>query len=87
MKTAISIPDDLFKDVDRIARESNSSRSQIFCTAVKEYLEKLRVRKLLEDLNEAYKDVESDEEKLLRKKSTEYYRQKIVRKGDDDQTG
>ena len=87
MKTAISIPDDLFKDVDRIARESNSSRSQIFCKAVKEYLEKLRVRKWLEDLNEAYKDVESDAEKLLRKKSAEYYCQKIVRKGDGDQTG
>lgn len=87
MKTAISIPDDLFKEVDRIARESRSSRSQIFCLAVKEYLEKLRARKLLEDLDEAYKDVEFDDEKQLRKKSVEYFRQKIVSEGDDDQAG
>ena len=87
MKTAISIPDELFREVDRLARETHSSRSQIFCLAVREYLEKLRACKLLEDLNEAYKDVESDDDKLLRKKSVEYYHKKIVRKGSDDQTG
>jgi metal-responsive CopG/Arc/MetJ family transcriptional regulator len=78
MKTAISIPDELFEEVDRIARESGSSRSQVFCLAVKEYLEKLRARKLLEDLNTAYKGEELAEEKLLRKKSVEYYQKKIL---------
>jgi hypothetical protein len=87
MKTAISIPNELFEEVDRIARERGSSRSQVFCFAVMEYLEKLRARKLLDDLNEAYKDGELPEEKLLRKKSAEYYRQQIVREDDDDQTG
>jgi len=84
MKTAISIPDDLFKEVDRVARESHSSRSQIFCKAVTEYLEKLRARKLLEKLNETYKDREDADEKRLRKKSVEYYRQKIAREGSGD---
>ena len=87
MKTAISIPDELFIEVDRIARECGSSRSQVFCLAVKEYLEKFRARKLLEDLNEAYKDKELPEEELLRKKSADYYRQKIVRGDNDGQTG
>lgn len=87
MKTAISIPDELFEEVDKIARESGSSRSKIFCLAVEEYLEKLRARKLLEELNTAYKDEELAEEKLLRKKSAEYYHQKIVREGDGDKAG
>jgi len=87
MKTAISIPDELFKEVDKIAHECHSSRSHIFCEAVKEYLGKLRARKLLEDLNEAYKDVEVADEKHLQKKSVEYYRRKIVRESGDDQTG
>jgi len=87
MKTAISIPDDLFKEVDRIALESHSSRSQIFCIAVNEYLEKLRANKLLEDLNKAYKNGELPEEKLLRKKSAEYHHKKILGMSSDDQTG
>ena len=84
MKTAISIHDDLFKEVDRVARESHSSRSQIFCQAVTEYLEKLRAQKLFEKLNEAYKDGEDAYENRLRKKSREYYRRKIVREGCED---
>ena len=84
MKISISISDDFFKETDRIARESHSSRSQIFCQAVTEYLEKHRARKLFEKLNEAYKDREDTDEKRLRKKSIEYYRRKITREGSGD---
>ncbi|TLM73184.1 MAG: ribbon-helix-helix protein, CopG family [Actinobacteria bacterium] len=38
MKTAISIPDDLFAEADRLARESNQSRSQLYSRAVREYV-------------------------------------------------
>jgi len=84
MKTAISIPDDLFNEVDRVARESHSSRSQIFCQAVTEYLEKHRARKLFEKLNKAYKDREDADEKRLRKKSRDYYRREITRENSGD---
>jgi glycerol dehydrogenase-like iron-containing ADH family enzyme len=34
MKTAISIPDQLFEEVDKLAQENKTSRSQIFCSAI-----------------------------------------------------
>lgn len=38
MKTAISIPDDVFADADRLARELKQSRSQLYSRAVREYV-------------------------------------------------
>jgi len=38
MKTAISIPDDVFDDAERLARELNQSRSALYSRAVREYV-------------------------------------------------
>lgn len=38
MKTAISIPDDVFQEAERLARRTKKSRSQLFSDAVREYL-------------------------------------------------
>ncbi len=38
MKTAISIPDDVFNDAEALARELKQSRSQLYSRAVKEYV-------------------------------------------------
>ncbi len=38
MKTAISIPDDVFADAERLARELNASRSQLYARAVREFV-------------------------------------------------
>jgi metal-responsive CopG/Arc/MetJ family transcriptional regulator len=38
MKTAISIPDDIFKIAERLARRTKKSRSQLFSDAVREYV-------------------------------------------------
>ena len=87
MKTAISIPDDLFEEVVKLASENKISRSQIFCLAVKEYLERVRSQKLLEALNNAYSDEETDDEKILRKKSLEYYNSAILKDNDENNAG
>jgi hypothetical protein len=42
MKTAISIPDDLFEQVEMLSKKRRSSRSEVFATAVKDLLEKER---------------------------------------------
>jgi len=86
MKTAISIPDDLFKEVDRLAKEKKTSRSQVFSEAVKLYLKKNKSQKLLEELNSAYAHEETTEEKLIQKKSTEYYKSQIMKKKNDHQS-
>jgi predicted transcriptional regulator len=38
MKTAVSIPDDVFQEADRLARELKTSRSQLYSRALKEFL-------------------------------------------------
>ena len=38
MKTAISIPDDLYREVEACSRRLKISRSRFFVTAVREYL-------------------------------------------------
>jgi len=38
MKTAISIPDDVFSEAEHLARELKQSRSQLYSRAVREYV-------------------------------------------------
>ena len=49
MKTAVSIPDDVFEGAERLARRTKKSRSQLFSDAVKEYV----ARHAPEDVTEA----------------------------------
>lgn len=79
MKTAISIPDELFKKIEKIAKEYNYSRSALFTIAAREFIEKIKSRKLLDAINEAYSDVEIEEETSLRQKSKKYYAHKILK--------
>ena len=80
MKIAISIPDDLFEEIEEVAKDSKCSRSKIYAIALKEHLEKIKSQKLLNDLNEAYSPQELQSEKQLREKSKKYYARKVVRK-------
>lgn len=38
MKTAVSVPDDLFAQADRLAKRSRRSRSEVYSAALREYL-------------------------------------------------
>ncbi len=38
MKTAVSIPDPVFKATDQLAKRTGKSRSQLYADALKEYL-------------------------------------------------
>ncbi|MFZ3210993.1 MAG: ribbon-helix-helix protein, CopG family [Terriglobales bacterium] len=38
MKTAVSIPDDLYRGAERLARRTKKSRSRLFSDALREYL-------------------------------------------------
>ena len=73
MKTAISIPDSLFRDVDEIAADLHISRSQLFADAAREYVEKARNRKILESINAAYAEPEKEEDANVRSNSKQYY--------------
>jgi metal-responsive CopG/Arc/MetJ family transcriptional regulator len=38
MKVAVSIPDEVFEEADRLARQLKTSRSQLYSRALKEFL-------------------------------------------------
>jgi antitoxin MazE6 len=38
MKTAVSIPDEVFEGAERLARRTKKSRSQLFSDALREYV-------------------------------------------------
>lgn len=79
MKTAISIPDEIFEEIEKFAKEHNYSRSEVFVIAVKEFLNHLESKKLLNALNKAYSVAESDEEKRLREKSKKHYARDVLK--------
>lgn len=58
MKTAISINDELFESAEKFARERSMSRSELYATALRHYLEERRGGRITERLDEVY-DAES----------------------------
>jgi metal-responsive CopG/Arc/MetJ family transcriptional regulator len=56
IKTAISIEEPLFEEVDALAEELKVSRSSLFTMAVREFIKQRKNRKLLEAINDAYID-------------------------------
>ena len=77
VKTAISLDEELFNQVEKLAHKLHVSRSRVFTIAVQDYLHKQENKSLLAQLNEAYSDQPSDEEKKVSKSAQAKHR-KIV---------
>ena len=54
MKTAISIPDDIFDSADALADRLGVSRSELYANAVAEFVARHRGEKLTDRLNALY---------------------------------
>ncbi|HET9839105.1 MAG TPA: hypothetical protein VFR84_12775 [Candidatus Angelobacter sp.] len=54
MKTAISLPEDLFRLAEAAARKFKMSRSQLYATALEEYLERRKTSNITARLNKIY---------------------------------
>jgi metal-responsive CopG/Arc/MetJ family transcriptional regulator len=52
MKTAISIPDKLFREAETAARKKKMSRSQLYSTALAEYLKEQAMGAQVAKINE-----------------------------------
>ena len=53
MKTAVSIPDDLFAEADALAKQQRRSRSGLYARALREYVERHSPDKITAALNAA----------------------------------
>lgn len=68
MKTAVSIPDDLLEQADRLARRTNKSRSELFSDALREYLARhvpAEVTETTETMNQVVDDLEQQTDQFM----------------------
>lgn len=60
MKTAVSVPDDLFAEAEQLARRSHSSRSEMYSAALREYLARHAPDDVTEALDQVIDEVGDD---------------------------
>lgn len=75
VKTAISLNESLFEQVNDLARELQISRSYLFARAVEEFIQRYENRQLLEALNAAYDDSPAPGEQALQREMRRRHRQ------------
>jgi len=54
MKTAISIPNDIFVSAEQLAKRLNMSRSELYTRAIKQYIAECRHTGVKEKLDQVY---------------------------------
>jgi hypothetical protein len=54
MKTAVSVPDPVFASADALAKKLGMSRSQLYATALAEYIAKFQGSRVTERLDAVY---------------------------------
>jgi metal-responsive CopG/Arc/MetJ family transcriptional regulator len=59
MKTAISIPDDIFASGEELAKKLQISRSELYTKAIAAYLKNSRSSQITDKLNQVYQNVDS----------------------------
>ena len=74
MKTAISIDETLFEQVNKLADELNVSRSRLFVMAVEAFIKRHENQALLNQINRAYDDLPTTEEAPTRQKMRRRHR-------------
>ena len=60
MKTAISLPDNLFKQAESAARKLKVSRSHLYARALQEFLDRRKSDAITRKLNEVYSKESSE---------------------------
>jgi metal-responsive CopG/Arc/MetJ family transcriptional regulator len=61
MKTAISVPEDIFEQATRQAADLGISRSEFFARAARRYLDELASRSVAQQVNEALEAAGDDD--------------------------
>jgi metal-responsive CopG/Arc/MetJ family transcriptional regulator len=65
MKTAISIPDEIFEDAERLARRLKQSRSEVYSRALAEYVARHAPDKVTEDMDRILKELEEPTDEFV----------------------
>jgi metal-responsive CopG/Arc/MetJ family transcriptional regulator len=62
MKTAVSIPDDVFEKVERLAKRGRRSRSEVYTAALREYVARHSPDEVTEAINRVCAEVDQTED-------------------------
>jgi metal-responsive CopG/Arc/MetJ family transcriptional regulator len=65
MKTAVSIPDDVFEKVERFARRSKRSRSEIYSAALREFIARHSADEVTEAINRAVDEIGDQKDEFV----------------------
>lgn len=65
MKTAVSIPNQLFETAERLARRTRKSRSRLFSDALREYVSRRSPDKITESMNRALAEIGEEKERFI----------------------
>lgn len=65
MKTAVSIPDDVFAGAERLAKRTKKSRSRLFSDALKEYLARHAPEEITEAMNRASEGIDGGKDEFV----------------------
>jgi metal-responsive CopG/Arc/MetJ family transcriptional regulator len=65
MKTAVSIPNEVFAKAERLARRSNRSRSELFSAALSEYVARHAPDEVTEAMNRVCDDVGEQNDRFV----------------------
>jgi metal-responsive CopG/Arc/MetJ family transcriptional regulator len=60
MKTAVSIPDEVFEEAERLASELKTSRSQLYSRALQEFVARHAPDRMTEAMNRVVDEVGSE---------------------------
>jgi metal-responsive CopG/Arc/MetJ family transcriptional regulator len=65
MKTAISVPDQVFEEAELLAERFEKTRSQLYTEALKEYLARHNPDTVTDRLNEVWSSVTEPEDRFV----------------------
>ncbi|MBF6604372.1 MAG: ribbon-helix-helix protein, CopG family [Chloroflexi bacterium] len=60
MKTAVSVPDDVFERAERLARREGRSRSDVYSTALREYVARHAPDELTDAIDRSMAELDDD---------------------------
>ena len=75
MKTALSIPDDVFKRGERLARRLHTSRSQLYTRALADFVVQHEDDEITSSMNEVIREVGADVDLFTRRAASQTLRQ------------
>jgi metal-responsive CopG/Arc/MetJ family transcriptional regulator len=67
MKTAISIPDGVFEEAERLAQELKTSRSQLYSRALSEFVARHAPDRITEAMNRVVEEVGDEVDEFSRR--------------------